>query len=125
MRSDRFIGFLLSILTSCVIQSVLVPRASGQDGVEVPVSLDLYYYDMDQPTSEPGKWEPTARDLYFDLSLSPGNVSNDGSVFIHTTDESNPYERTYRIKFLNEGAILEDNPLHSEQAKNISNPVVK
>ena len=125
VRSDRFIGFLLSILTSCVIQSVLVPRASGQDGVEVPVSLDLYYCgDIDQPAAEPGKWEPTARDFHFDLFLSQSNVSGDGSFLIYTTNESDPRKVTCLIKSLNEGVVRGDIPLHPEEVEYVSNPVV-
>lgn len=124
MRSDRFIGFLLTMLASCVIQLALVPRASGQDGVEVPVSLDLYYCDIDQITVEPGQWEPTARDFYFDLFLSQSNVGGDGSFLIYTTDESDPREVTYRIKLLNEGVVIGDMPLHPEEMEYVSNPVV-
>ena len=121
MRSDRFIGFLLTMLASCVIQLALVPRASGQDGVEVPVSLDLYYCsDIDQPAAEPGKWEPTARDFYFDLFLSQSNVGGDGSFLIYTTDESDPREVTYRIKLLNEGVVIGDMPLHPEEMEYVS-----
>jgi len=125
MRNERSIRFLSILLGFCVSQFSPVIRAYAQDGVEVPVSLSLYYCgDIDQPAAEPGQWEPTARDFYFDLFLSQSNVAGDGSFLIYTTNEPDPREVTYRIKLLNEGAVIGDIPLHPEEMEYVSNPVV-
>jgi len=124
MRRERFNGFLLSALVSCAIQLVLVPCANGQDGVEGPVSLDLYYCDIDQISVEPGEWEPKTTGLYFDLFLTQSNVGGDGSFLIYRTDESDPREVTYRVKLLNEGRVIGDIPLHPEKVEFLWNPMV-